>query len=294
MKNINKDGVSLLNYKTQTYMLSKNNIDNIETIDHTKRKVSEAQSKKFASMLANKMHFDVGLMTNKQNGKYRLLDGNHRFEGIKLYLDKYPENKVEIQLNYYEDLNEKQEKEMYTRWNLGRKQSTNDFIQQHRHDIPLFKEFQKDFPCVVGVYPTPQNISFYRLLSAYWSATIGENFAGGYSGNARDFVEKSKELDGGDIKTIKAFVKEFETSFGKLINQNIHAKSTPLSAIFRIWWDNLQTLKHYKIKEFFRSRLMNHPKVWEYSKQGGRGSTIQARVDFLRILNDGRTKNLFV
>lgn len=287
--------ISRLGYKTKIYTIDKNNLDNFEVNEDTRRKIRPGRVKKFFDLLEHGEHFDVGLMTNKVNGKYRLIDGNHRFEGIKLYIDKYPDQKVQVQVNYYEGLSDKEEKEMYTKWNIGSKQSTTDFIQQHRHEINIFKQIVSNgFPGRVTVYPSPKSISFYLLVGAYWTVTHGKEFSGGFSGTATNFLSMAQGLKKADVDKMAAFVRDFQAIFGRLESRSMYAKSTPFTAIFKIWYDNLNKITFNEMRQRFHSKLVMSPDVVNYSKQGGRGSTQQARKDFLKNLNEGRTTKLFV
>lgn len=247
----------------------------------------------FENLMAGK-HFDSSFVVNQRNGKFRLIDGNHRYEAIEKYLGANPDNRVEVLLHIYEKLDDDAEKSLYTMYNLGRKQSTNDFIQQYKEEIPIWKHIndQTKFPVKVTVYGGIGSISFYKLVGAYLAA-LKPRFQGGYIGRPLDFVYNTKNLGHSDINLMGQFMKEFMQAFGPIRN-NVWLKTTPLNAVMRIWVDNRDHIRPDVMASLFRKKLANDAAAVDLSKASGMGSCKYARDKYLIMLNDGRSRELFV
>jgi hypothetical protein len=183
---------------------------------------------------------------------------------------------------------------MYTLYNLGRKQTTNDFVQQYKDEIPIWKVItdQKSFPVKVTVYGGAGSISFYKLVGAYL-ASIKPRFSGGYIGRPLDFIHETKSLGHSDVKLMGEFMKEFLQAFGPVRN-NVWLRTTPLNATMKIWMDNRDHMRPDVIINLFRKRLANDAGAVDLGKSSGMGSCKYARDKFLILLNQGRNRELFI
>ena len=244
--------------------------------------------------LTDGKHFDSSFVVNEKNGKFRLIDGNHRYEAIVKYLNANPENRVEVLLHIYENLDDEAEKYLYTMYNLGRKQSTNDFVQQYKDEIPVWKLIsdQTKFPVKVTVYGGVGSISFYKLVGAYL-ACLKPRFQGGYIGKPLDFIYETKNLGHSDINLMAQFMREFLQAFGPVRN-NVWMRTTPLNAIMRIWVDNRDHMLPELMVNLFRRRLANDAAAVDLGKNSGMGACKYARDKYLLFLNENRQKDLFI
>ncbi|MBU1082662.1 MAG: hypothetical protein KKB59_19410, partial [Spirochaetes bacterium] len=246
----------------------------------------------FENLILNK-HFDAPFVINLKNGKMRLIDGNHRFEAVKKYIGANPDNRVEVTLNMYSNLNEEIEKELYTQWNLGNKQSTSDVVKQYKEDIPIFKLMEKkDFPVKVNVYGGSGSIKFYSLVGAYL-ASIEPKFKGGFLASPWEFIARAQALGKKDVTLMAGFMKDFVQAFGVLKN-NRFLRGTPFTSIMRIWMDNRVTIPYSKMINYFKLRLVNDKIADSLGSISGRGACVHVRGEYLRLLNEGRTKDIFI
>ena len=106
MKKTNK-----LKTKQTRLILGKRDISIFEKLPN-RRDLRKSTIKKLRLLLEQGNHFDTPLMANRKEGRFRLLDGNHRLEAIELYLTKHPNREVEISLFYYEGLGLEEEREI--------------------------------------------------------------------------------------------------------------------------------------------------------------------------------------
>ena len=116
------------------WVYEKEELDKKSVIDKfvilsNRRDLRNAKVKKLLALLNRSQHFDTPLMVNFKDGKYRLLDGNHLIEAIKRFIKDNDEKRVVVGICKYKDLDAEQEREMFTKWNLGTKQNASDFIK---------------------------------------------------------------------------------------------------------------------------------------------------------------------
>jgi len=290
------DGVNRLATKVQKVVLSKDNM-NMFVLLTNRRDIKNGHVSKLCRVLLDGDNFETPFVGNFYSRRrvYGLLDGNHRYEAVKKYFGKFPERKVEIYLIYYTDLNPDEEKREYTKWNSGKKQSTNDFIQAYWDTILIAKLFNnplKQFPCRVspvwrlGLNPA---IEFKTLVSAYITRD-DQIFTGGFSGSAMELVEKSQELGERDFGVIKSFMKDYTTAYGKPDPKNMHYRPVVFYSMFRIW------LKNYQAHDFQTMRKMleavrGHRLVVEYQKLGWNREN--CKVFHSLILGDLKSKRQF-
>jgi len=287
-----KDGINKIQAKGKKVILSKKNLKKFEKLMN-RRDIRKGKVNKLCTLLEKGNHFETPLMTNIKNGKERLIDGNHRMEAIEKYLGKNPERKVESWIFYYENLTEEQERKIYTKWNLGTKQTTNDFVKQYWDTFPIVKIIEQNgFPWNTNYVWTSKAIEFKLLISSYLNKN-DKIFRGFSMNSAIEFIEQVNKLKEDDYYKIRSFLKEYMAIFGNPDRRNTYYRPTIFSAMFRIWLDNLEkSLK--EIKNSF-IKLRGHERIIYFSQFGGtRDICIQCRKDLLNVINGNRTKNLFV
>lgn len=263
-----------------------------EVMDN-RRKIAEKTVSAIFQTLESGKNFDTPLIVNQvTTGKHHLIDGNHRYEAIKRYLAAHPDNRVEIVLHIYDNLDEDSEKELYTLHNSGRKQSTSDFVQQYKEDIPIWGMMQKNFPVKVSPYGGIGILNFYRFVGAYL-ASKQKKFHGSYIASPLKFIEAAQELKKDDVLLMSEFIKEYLQAFGPLKN-NSWFKTTPLNSLMRIWMDNYGRIKPNTMTTLFRNKLANDKLASDLHKYSGAGSCKFVRDKYLEMLNEGRSRDLFV
>ena len=290
-----ENAVSRLSAKYTKVTLNKRNISRLFVKMTNRRDIRHSVVNKLFRILEKGEHFETPLMTNKKNGSNRLLDGNHRIEAIEKYLNRYPNRKVEVCIFYYDNLNENQEREIYTKWNLGTKQNTNDFVKQYWDKIPITKmmKVQNGFPYPVSHVWTSKAIEFKTLVNCYLDKD-NPIFNGGFRGTSTAFIEKSQKLGRADFTVLSAFLYEYIEIFGLPSKKNAHYKKSVFHAIMRLWLDNHATVGVQPMRNAL-IRLRGHERVIYYQSIGSaREFTQQCRVDLLNVINGNRKLNLFV
>jgi hypothetical protein len=250
---------------------------------------------KLARLLKSGGHFESPFVTNRINDhKERLIDGNHRYEAIKQVIDENPNFKVEVIIVYYEDLNPQEERQLYTTWNSGTKQNTNDFVKQYWTTIPIVKLMNREgFAYPVRHIWSKKAIEFKTLVGGYLTKNDA-TFIGGYQGSAFDFIIESQSLGANDCKVIDAFLKEYIAVFGNPDKKSIHYRQAVFYSLFRIWLENKGSKNPALIATALR-RVRNHPVVVRYANLGGtRENCVTCARELLEIINGQKVYNRFV
>lgn len=280
-------------YQTKDYVISQATFGkSVFGILQNRRKISTGTVKNICDQLKNGVHFESPIVVNKIDGEYRIVDGNHRYEAIKKFLKENLTSSVRVRLALYENLTIDDEKEIYTRWNKGRKQSTNDVVQQYEEDIAVFKHLTDTEP-VIDVYGANGNLSFFRAIGAYLAAQ-DDVFRGGYIGSAFEFVDEAMKLKKKDADVIRAFLIDFGSVFGPNgSGKNSWYKTTPFTAVFKIWFDNRELVNPEKMQQIL-GKLASDGSSRNWHAQGGSVVCVNARHAYLNTINANRRLNLFV
>ena len=267
-----------------------------------RRKIRTATVRQILALLASGKHFRTPLHVNDKNGGHFIIDGNHRWEAIRRFLAMDPNNLVQVTLFVYDNLDEDEEKEVYTTVNKANKQNTNDVVKQYEDDIQVLKFFKNGwtngvpgghkFPITVSIYPQPGSVTFYKLVGAYISCKE-PIFRGGYIGTPWEFVEEASKLKLQDVKEMSAFITDYMMAFGVVPKNNPWLGGTPITAVMKIWFDNKSTVPMAQMVKLFKKKIYSDHKMLEYTKSGGAGATVAAHRAYLGALNTQR-KHVFI
>jgi len=289
MKNVNNLTVG---YKTKKVKVRADDLDKgfFSTLVN-RRKIMPSVVKSLYRGMLNGEHFESPLVVNVVNGEKRLIDGNHRWEAMRQFLIINNKKSIEITIHFYEDLSISEEKAAYSKWNKGRKQSTNDVIKQYEDDIPALLLLKKNSPIPITVYGGVGSLSFYKIISSYLAAKA-KTWGGGYSENAFTFVEHATELGHSAVAEIRAFLTDFKGAFGPIKN-NPWARTTPLVVLMKLWYDNHQKMTPVTFQRQMK-RLEKDKAAENLGGLTGRNSAMHVWREYKRLLNGDRKNPLFV
>jgi len=289
--NLRVIGTSTKGWKYKTMILHKGNINKDFVVLLNRRDIRKGNVSKLNGVLLKGEHFETPLVANRLNNKWRLIDGNHRYEAIKRLLERYPKRKVEIGVCYYENLTEDEEKMVFTKWNLGAKQSLSDFLKQYWQDIRITKKLKKPFfPWEIshkwGQGLTPA-MEFKQLIGPYLVKDSDGDSVITHPGPAMNFIEASQELGDSDLKVLKQFMEEYMDTFGNPDKRNPMYRGCPFIVAMRIWLKNYGKINPAAMKKRLR-KLQGHERAMFWSTQGAsRTNMIQCLRDFLEVINRG-------
>jgi len=280
-----------IGYHSKRYQISANDIaNNTFTLFDNRRNIKKSTVNSIRMALENGIHFDSPIIVSERDGTWHILDGNHRYEAIQKYIAANPKNKVEVSLHIYSNLTSEQEKELFKKWNLGTKQSTNDIVKQFEEDIDILNNNR--FTSPVNVYGGSGKVAFYRLVGTYLACTA-KTFSGGYIGKPEKFVEDAQDLGQSDVTMMNAFMKDFEQIFGPLKNCT-WLRTTPFVAIMKLWMDNHKHINQPKMISLMRSKIKNDNLADQLASNSGMGGAKFAYEKYRDMLNEGRSRDLFI
>ena len=259
-----------IKYITDKQTIDKESIEDFELMAN-RRKLRESQVNKIRKMILEGRHFDAPMIVNEINGKKRILDGQHRISAISQIIKNNPEFQIEVMIIKYNELIPEEEKEMFTRWNSGTRQSSEDFITMYLEDIPIF-EMMQEFPVEVTIYKGKDGTAQFRAITqAYISAK--ERILANFSGPA-EFVDKVKKLGKEDYLFIKKFTEEFIENTGGFYMKNWFTRTSGLYALFFLYVNG--DIKPKLFWEKFK-KIKNNKRIIEMVKAGGFVATRQVK-----------------
>lgn len=293
----------------------------IEVIDKSKlnyfkrtasaRDLRKAKVTSLIKSLEAGQHFSSGFVINIKKNQKRILDANHRWEAIKSYLARYPTESIQITVHYYKDLTDEEERQVYTIWNLGTKQNTSDFVQAYWKTFNIVKQIEKrnEYPLKVSHKNGSTTMALHILFSPYLTKDVIP-YKGGFDKSAVELVQEIQKWNSGRTEitsnggteaynTMREFLKDFTLCFGKYTPNSAYWRAPVFFPIFRIWYDNLQSLKSITDLRTQLKKLtsgVGYERVLYWKSMGApRGVCEKAVKDFLQVINSNRkTNRLFI
>ncbi len=265
-----------LTYSFELFKLNKRTLSKLEFMNN-RRKIYGGQAGGITTLLRQGQHFDSPIVVNEAGGRFRVIDGNHRIEAFKRILKSNPEYSLPILLIKYKDLDDDGEIMAYRKWNIGKAQSLEDFIQTMRSKLPIVRWMLKEFSVPVSIYPRPGYFKIRQICSAYLSAIQKRD--DGYAVRRTDFIQHLKELGEGDYNWMTRWMKEFVSIFGDPSAKNAYAKAVFLYPATYLKWEFDDDPRFL---ERMRENVLGDPEVLELCKLGGK----EANKMMVRLLKD--------
>lgn len=242
-----------------------------------KRRISKTQVGSLSKLLFHGRHFESPIVVNQTIDGLRVIDGNHRIEAIKRLMSKFPKFKIPVLIIFYKNLDEDGEIEAFRKWNVGRAQSTDDFIQSIADKTPFIRWLKNDFPVPVTVYRGNDSVYVRLLVGSLLAAKKQDDT--GYGLKKENFAQDLLELKEADYEICKDFMNGFLKVFGMPRKGNIYYGTTPFSSFFFMWYEHRE---RKNIWNLFRERVLGNDEVLQFAKFGGR----EAHRKMLSVLYD--------
>ena len=280
-----------IKYVMRKLTISKKTIDNFYMDVKERRRIRWTNVENLKRKLKAREHFSAPFVLNRKNGKNKVLDGNHRFEAIKDIMDKNPNFSIDVWCACYDNLSATEEREVFTLWNIGTKQTHEDFLKIHIEHLPIAKKAIDEIPC--SIYTSPSKPKFKTIVGAYLQMQTGAKRVSAYRSNVKKFIcDIQENLDSDVIKHCRAFMLDLEQVFGKYDKSNPFYTTGPITVLFRIWHDNLSKNRPHMLNAFRKVLLGNGAFRWqELAKATTNNYSINYFYkDLIRELNKGRVK----
>lgn len=274
-------------YETKDVTLDKASMGLIDIVNQ--RQLRGTQVNSILRELKQGKHFDSMFVVNVNNNtkRIRVIDGGHRTEALKKYFEANPDKKVKVSMAAYKDLTDAQEREIYTKWNLGVKQSIEDFINSYKKELPEFESLLERLP--VSIYGSKNKMKLRHMVDAYLSSKQ-QPFMGGPRYTRAQWLDELKKLNHEDILSIK-------NTFGiisEIFNPRDVVDFTRLPAfrisIFRalfhlVHFNKTVLGRNYVVKRM--RTVLAHSSELEQFKMHHRQASIEAYLRFKQLLNTG-------
>jgi len=264
------------------HKITKKNIQEYYLILDERRDIRWGKVDSIMKNLIKKNHFESPIVINETPMGKRVLDGNHRIEAIKKFLENYPDSCVEVHIAKYKGMNRDKEREKYTSWNKGTPESANDYLKNYYKTIPLGEKLLKELP--VTLKTNGEELPIRLLVGAEINAGKQNRFEGGYAVGGEKSVLDFQSLQLENLKNMKAFIMDMQDVFGQPHRKSKYYRSTPLNAFYRIWYDN-RNIPIPKLKRALK-RIYNEWDIqWEdNAKKGGRSACVSFYKDLVTML----------
>jgi hypothetical protein len=228
-KNIVKEISS--KYLVQEITISIKNIDEFVLVEN-KRKLRKCVVQSVKRNLLKGESFDSPIIINMKDNKKRILDGQHRITAIREVLNLSNKFKIKVLCLIYKDLSRLEERKIFTKWNSGSKQSSDDLLMIHIQEFPIYEMITKDFPVKVEVYSEPGSLKFRLLLGAYLYASKNPN-----GGRLAMILSEAPKLDKKDYSRLKEYIEGYIKFISSdLTFKNLYIHNVPFSAIMKCYF----------------------------------------------------------
>ena len=262
-----------ITYIMKKEVIDKSNISKFLINLSDRRNIREGKVKEIYSSLKTGIHFSAPFVVNEVGDIWKLLDGNHRFEAIHRLIKEDKDFKITVWMAVYRDLTPNGEREVYKLWNIGTPQSSTDFLKAYFNTIPLGKQIITKLP--VTIYGDKQNMPMKHFVGCQICAKENGKFQGGYSVPKEQVIDDFRDLTVDDLEMLEDFYEFMKECFGeyhKKDNSQFY-QTTPISAFYRIWYDN-QVISNARMTTTFKKTFSLNPNKWkDFTKSGGRSAS---------------------
>lgn len=264
------------------------NLDQFVITDY-RRKIREAATFLLAQALEKDRTFQNPLHVNKVDGKYRVIDGNHRLEAVKIYLRRWPDGEVDIPLAVHEGMDGVGEKKLFDELAKTVGQTTSDYVRIHFEEVPLFKKIDHNFPVPVSIYSTKAGLTFASLVRFWYS----KESATPRKLTKEDTILYAQTIEK-DYTEMKDFFNWYKNFFGTPANTNPYWRYYVTWIMGSIYFRNRVLISEGEIWERLHKKLFGNVIILDTAKSNSHDYATDARRLVLDILNQGWRGNQFI
>jgi len=273
-------------YVMKKIVLDKKTLQKFYMDNASRRQIRNGQVNQLKKHLLSGGHFSSPLVVNEINDRNKLIDGNHRTEAITDIISTTDKDfSIEVWVAIYKNLTVEEEREVYSEWNKGVRQSASDFLKSHWDSIPLRKELLSRLP--VSIYGSKNTMPIKSFVgNQIFAKREREHFEGGYSNGIFQVVDDFRNLELVDIDLLDEFYSIISKVLGEYYDKVPFYTTTSLGALYRIWYDNRDRISKQKfVKAFAKVIDFKSNALKEDSKAGGRNATLNFYNTILTRLN---------
>jgi len=277
----------MLDYEMEMAYITKRSADKLEIVNA--RKIRKTQVDSLTALLMSGENFDSCIViSRKTNYTQKVIDGQHRVLAMRNYFEKYPESRIQVAFAVYKRLNKEKERDVYRKWNISIKQSTDDFINSYKEAIPMYDRLTREIPC--RVYGTASKMKLRDIINAY-IAVNEKPYKGG-------FVKYLEDLKDEDVDNIVPIFNIIMSVFNPKKLKDFHKISAFKNIVFRAIYylvaNNVERLGADYLKRRMKSVLADRKILDDYRRFYGRRASVDAYLAFQKLLNDTKSEKQFV
>lgn len=177
------------------------------------------------------------IVVNKVNDKFRIVDGNHRFEAIKEYLSENPSKKIRATFQIVKDLSLDEEKQIFMVVNTMKQQSRMDYVKTQCHESFIYQalmEKKQEFPVEVSERFSKKVgcVAFQTLIEPY---IVQERKSMRFATTA-ELLMKVKGMSMYDYHRLYDFMNAYLDIFGVPNPKTAYGCPAFLIAFQRLYW----------------------------------------------------------
>ena len=260
-----------IEFKTKRLSLTVANVETLKKIENP-RPLSETHVLHLLRVLRSGKTFEGVFLLNdvstEKRARMRLLDGNRRLQAIIQFLEEAPKGSVEIEAHVYRNLTEQQELELFSDANRHRPVTSTDLFFVMQDKIPLWAMVQKDFPVPVAIKTRgrlrgsneEERIRFTSLVRAYLSRHYS-HLSSGSKTASENLLNRTINLTKSDYESMKTFVADMVSVFGKPMIGNVFFKTIALAALAKVYYINSERMGREEVVRRFKSKVLGEPMV---------------------------------
>jgi hypothetical protein len=261
-------------YIMRKISINKETIKQFDIDEENRRMVRNGKVKEILEGLNKNVHFNSPFVMNERNGKFYLIDGNHRYEAIKTKINLDKNFEISVWCAIYRDLSKDEERTIYKLWNIGVSQTATDFLKLYFKTIKYGDEMLRALP--VTIYGNETNLGIKLLVGSHIMAKVQKKFHGGYGAGKEQTISDFAEIDKTDILVMKEFCDFMWEVFGpynKETNKMFYG-TTPLCVFYRIWYDNYRIRDVQRMKKAFARIFVKQAVAWKEICSSGSRNTL--------------------
>ena len=277
-------------YEMKDLKIDTENIEKFEFMEE-RRILRSSHIKAIHSLLATGKHFETPLILNQINGKYRVIDGNHRFEAIKEYLKE--DNEIKIKAIIYKNLDIKEEREIFTLWSLGIKQTVDDMLQLRKSEIDIWNILQdENFPVTIYRSHRSESVPLKIVLNMLFSTLETGSIFHASMLTSRIIMQKSKEYGKKEAKEIITFFNEtFIPVFGR-IKDNHYFRSVFIIPLYNVWYYNIPKFGIEELNNRIK-KIIGDPEINMWLPSNSADARILIRDRIIKVCDRGKRIKMF-
>lgn len=281
-------------FEVKNFIITPESISKFEIMENRRAIGDGHVGQIHAALMRGRNPMGVIIVNETSQGKWRLIDGNHRVEAVKRFYAYKKDNqkiKVECVVRIYKNLSPDEERETYSDEAKRKNESHEDRLNMYKDTINFWKMTQdpfKEFPCKVSIYQQKKSLRLRTILDSL--CTVKSEMSNGYYPKylrKQDLVLFARDCDYDDFLLMKKFLTIFQEVFGEMSSDNVLTRRIGFIPLFDIFYKNFRTSQNETVRERF-TLIMGKSDIMMYLNMQGREAQQMVRDLMVNYMNKGK------